>query len=100
MSGGEQQMLAMSRALVSDPSLLILDEMSMGLAPIIVRELFEAVAMLKEQGIAILIIEQFAETALRVADFAAVMSHGRIKAVGLPDEIAGELSSAYLGGAA
>ena len=100
LSGGEQQMLAMSRALVSEPSVLILDEMSMGLAPLIVRELFENVAMLKDQGIAILIIEQFAETALRVADFAAVMAHGRITAVGLPDQIAGQLSSAYLGGAA
>ena len=93
-------MLAMSRALVSEPSVLILDEMSMGLAPLIVRELFDNVAMLKDQGIAILIIEQFAETALRVSDFAAVMAHGRITAIGLPDQIAGQLSSAYLGGAA
>ncbi|MCU1373064.1 MAG: transporter related [Actinomycetia bacterium] len=100
LSGGEQQMLAMSRALVAEPSVLILDEVSMGLAPLIVRELYENVARLKELGIAMLIVEQFAETALAVADFAAIMAHGRIQAVGLPDEIAGELAGAYLGGVA
>jgi branched-chain amino acid transport system ATP-binding protein len=100
LSGGEQQMLAMSRALVANPSVLILDEVSMGLAPLIVRELYESVARLKEAGIAMLIVEQFADTALRVADYAAIMSHGRIEAVGMPDEIAGELAGAYLGGAA
>jgi branched-chain amino acid transport system ATP-binding protein len=100
LSGGEQQMLAMSRALIVDPQLLILDEVSMGLAPLIVRELYENVALLKEQGIAILVVEQFAETALGIADYAAIMAHGRITAIGYPDEIAGALSNAYLGGAA
>ena len=100
LSGGEQQMLAMSRALVTEPSVLILDEVSMGLAPLIVRELYENVALLKEQGIAMLIVEQFAETALGVADFAAIMNHGVIQAVGLAEEIAGELAGAYLGGVA
>ena len=100
LSGGEQQMLAMSRALVTEPEVLILDEVSMGLAPLIVRELYENVALLKEQGIAMLIVEQFAETALGIADYAAIMAHGRIQSVGLPDEIARELAGAYLGGAA
>ena len=67
---------------------------------LIVRELYENVALLKEQGIAILVVEQFAETALGIADYAAIMAHGRITAIGYPDEIAGALSNAYLGGAA
>jgi len=100
LSGGEQQMLAVSRAMTTEPALLILDEMSMGLAPLIVRELYENVAVLKEQGIAILIVEQFAEMALQVADIAAVMGQGRIQAVGPPDEIGELLSQSYLGGAA
>ena len=100
MSGGEQQMLSVARAVTTEPSLLILDEMSMGLAPLIVRELYENVARLKDQGIAILIIEQFAEMALQVADFAAIMGQGRIQAVGEPAEIGRMLSQSYLGGAA
>ena len=100
LSGGEQQMLALSRALTTDPSLLILDEMSMGLAPLIVRELYEAVAQLKDMGIAILVVEQFAQVALGVADVAAVMSQGRVEAIGRPDEIAEMISGSYLGGAA
>ena len=100
LSGGEQQMLAMARALTTDPQLLILDEVSMGLAPLIVAELYDAVAHLKEQGIAILVAEQFAETALKVADVAAIMGHGRIQEIGPPAEIAERLSGSYLGGAA
>ncbi len=100
LSGGEQQMLAMSRALTTDPELLILDEVSLGLAPLIVKELYEAVAHLTTLGIAILVVEQFAETALGVADVAAIMGHGRVKAIGAPSVIAEQLSSAYLGGAA
>ena len=100
LSGGEQQMLSVSRALTTEPALLILDEMSMGLAPLIVRELYENVAHLKDQGIAILIIEQFADMALKVADSAAIMGQGRIQAVGEPAEIGSILSQSYLGGAA
>jgi branched-chain amino acid transport system ATP-binding protein len=100
MSGGEQQMLAMSRALVSEPAVLLLDEISMGLAPIIVAELYDLVRQLGEEGITILLVEQFATTALKVADFAAVMTHGRIVAIGQPQDIEEHVSAAYLGGAA
>jgi len=100
LSGGEQQMLAMSRALATDPSLLILDEVSMGLAPLILKELYDAVGHLKEMGIAILAVEQFAEVALRVADVAAIMAQGRVQAIGPPTEIAAMVSGSYLGGAA
>ncbi|HVU61591.1 MAG TPA: ABC transporter ATP-binding protein [Mycobacteriales bacterium] len=100
MSGGEQQMLAMSRALVARPAVLLLDEISMGLAPIIVSELYALVRQLAEEGITILLVEQFATTALRVADFAAVMTQGRVIAVGEPQDIESRVSEAYLGGAA
>lgn len=97
MSGGEQQMLAMARALTTDPSLLLLDEISMGLAPLIVEQLYELVAQLASEGIAILLVEQFATTALAVADYAAIMTHGRIEQVGEPADITEHLSAAYLG---
>jgi branched-chain amino acid transport system ATP-binding protein len=97
MSGGEQQMLAMARALTTDPAILLLDELSMGLAPLIVAQLYEHVAELASSGISILIVEQFARTVLGVADIAAIMLHGQITSVGPPDEIEQELSSAYLG---
>jgi len=100
MSGGEQQMLAMSRALASDPALLILDELSMGLAPLIVDDLYETVAQIAASGVSILCIEQFARTALRVADYAAVMSNGRVVASGEPGEILQTMSDVILGGAA
>jgi branched-chain amino acid transport system ATP-binding protein len=100
LSGGEQQMLAMSRALTTDPSLLILDEVSMGLAPLILKELYDAVGHLKDMGIAILIVEQFADVALRVADVAAIMGQGQVQTVGPPADIAAMVSGSYLGGAA
>ena len=100
LSGGEQQMLAMSRALASDPALLLLDELSMGLAPLIVEELYETVQQIAESGVSILCIEQFARTALRVADYAAVMTGGRVVATGEPDEILATMSDVILGGAA
>ena len=100
MSGGEQQMLAMSRALASDPALLLLDELSMGLAPLIVDELYDTVARIAESGVSILCIEQFARTALRVSDYAAVMSGGRIVATGEPGEILDTMADVILGGAA
>jgi branched-chain amino acid transport system ATP-binding protein len=98
MSGGEQQMLAMSRALATDPALLLLDELSMGLAPLIVEELYERVADLARSGLSILIVEQFAQAVLGVATVASIMLHGRIVRTGAPTEIAEELTAAYLGG--
>ncbi|MDI2131598.1 ABC transporter ATP-binding protein [Yinghuangia seranimata] len=98
MSGGEQQMLAMARAIATDPAVLLIDELSMGLAPLVVEQLFEIVARIAGTGVTVLLVEQFAKTALGVADLAAVMTGGRITAVGTPDAIASRLHSAYLGG--
>ena len=97
LSGGEQQMLAMSRALATNPAILLLDELSMGLAPLIVHELYERVAELARSGLSILIVEQFAQSVLGVADRAAIMLHGRIDRVGDPADVAAELTAAYMG---
>jgi branched-chain amino acid transport system ATP-binding protein len=97
LSGGEQQMLALARAVATDPALLTLDEISMGLAPLIVAELYELVAQIAASGVAILVVEQFAQTALKVADYAAVMTQGKVRSFGQPADIEEELQSAYLG---
>jgi branched-chain amino acid transport system ATP-binding protein len=97
LSGGEQQMLAMARGLATSPALLLLDELSMGLAPIIVEELYEIVAQVAREGVSILVVEQFARTVLGVADYAAIMVSGRVVNVGKPSELEEELSAAYLG---
>lgn len=99
MSGGEQQMLAMARGLAVNPTLLFLDELSMGLAPLIVEELYEIVGQIAKSGVSILVVEQFARTVLGVADYAAIMLHGRVTAIGQPEDIAPELEAAYLGAA-
>jgi branched-chain amino acid transport system ATP-binding protein len=97
LSGGEQQMLAMSRALGTDPAVLFLDELSMGLAPLVVRELYEIVAQVAAEGVPILVVEQFARTVLGVADRAAIMLNGRIVREGVPTDLEEELTAAYMG---
>jgi branched-chain amino acid transport system ATP-binding protein len=96
LSGGEQQMLAISRALVTGPSVLLLDELSMGLAPLIVNELYELVGGLAGSGMTILLVEQFVATALSVATRAAIMVHGRIQQEGTPEEMADAALRVYL----
>jgi branched-chain amino acid transport system ATP-binding protein len=98
LSGGEQQMLSLARGLATSPALLLLDELSMGLAPMIVEELYGIVAQIASSGVSILVVEQFARTVLGVADTAALMLHGHVTRLGSPQEIEQELSSAYLGG--
>jgi branched-chain amino acid transport system ATP-binding protein len=101
LSGGEQQMLAIARALVGRPALLMLDEPSLGLAPLIVNQIFAAVAQLKRDGATILLVEQNARKALQVADRACILDTGRIVLEGDAAELAaGEaVQRAYLGGA-
>jgi branched-chain amino acid transport system ATP-binding protein len=99
MSGGEQQMLSLSRALLADPKLLLMDEISMGLAPMIVDQLFDTVAELKAQGLTIVLVEQYLTHALRLADICYVLAKGHVAFVGEPSELAGSttLTEAYLG---
>ncbi|GAC1331032.1 MAG: ABC transporter ATP-binding protein [Beijerinckiaceae bacterium] len=100
LSGGEQQMLAMGRAMMADPKVLLLDEPSMGLAPRFVEEIFRIVSELKAEGRTILLVEQNARAALEIADHAYVLESGRIKLSGPAAEVANDASvvAAYLGG--
>jgi len=98
LSGGDQQMLAMARGLAVDPAVLLLDELSMGLAPLVVEELYGIVSQIARSGTSILVVEQFARTVLGVADVAAIMVNGQIRRVGHPNDVEQELSAAYLGG--
>jgi branched-chain amino acid transport system ATP-binding protein len=99
LSGGEQQMLAIARALMSRPRLLLLDEPSMGLAPLLVREIFKILKQLNEQGLTILLVEQNARQALQLADFAYVMENGAIVLFGPSAELLDnpKVIAAYLG---
>jgi branched-chain amino acid transport system ATP-binding protein len=99
LSGGEQQMLAIARALMARPKVMLLDEPSMGLAPVIVQEVFATIRRLKSEGITLLLVEQFAQSALDVADYAYVMERGRIVTAGTPAELRRDerVLAAYLG---
>ncbi|AYO31305.1 MAG: branched-chain amino acid transport system ATP-binding protein [Thermoanaerobacteraceae bacterium] len=100
LSGGEQQMLAVGRALMSRPKLLMMDEPSLGLAPILVRDVFKIIQKIHEEGVTILLIEQNARMALKVADYAYVLETGAIALSGSGQELLKnqEVTRAYLGG--
>ncbi len=100
LSGGEQQMLAMSRALMAHPTLLMMDEPSMGLSPLLVSQVFDIIKDMNDKGITILLVEQNAEKALKIADRAYVLETGAITASGTGAELASspEIRKAYLGG--
>jgi branched-chain amino acid transport system ATP-binding protein len=101
LSGGERQMLAVGRALMSGPTLLMLDEPSLGLAPLVVQEIFRTVSALRETGVTILLVEQNARAALEVADHGYVLEMGRVSAQGPAGELAGDprVIDTYLGAA-
>ena len=99
LSGGEQQMLAIGRALMTNPDCLIMDEPSEGLAPIIIQGLWEAIGKLKEQGLSILLVEQNANLALKLVDYVHVMSKGQVVYSARPEELAAneQIKSSFLG---
>ncbi len=100
MSGGEQQMLAVGRALLGNPKLLLLDEPSMGLAPVLVDLIFETIQTIREQGTTVLVVEQNALAALEIADYAYVLESGHLATEGLAAELLDDdsVAAAYLGG--
>lgn len=99
LSGGEQQMLAIGRALMAHPKIILMDEPSMGLAPVIVEEVFATILQLKETGLPLLLVEQMAKKALEVADYVYVMESGRVVVEGIPSELRKNerVIAAYLG---
>ncbi|KRL21220.1 ABC transporter ATP-binding protein [Lentilactobacillus kisonensis] len=100
LSGGEQQMLAMGRALMANPKLILLDEPSMGLAPIFINEIFDIIKEINKQGTTVLLIEQNAKKALSIADRGYVLSTGKVQLAGTGEELLAneEVQKAYLGG--
>ena len=99
LSGGEQQMLALARALVAKPKLLLLDEISMGLAPLITQQLFETIRKSAASGVSMLLVEQYVDAALDLADYGYVLQKGRIVDMGEPSDLrsSAALTDAYLG---
>ena len=101
LSGGEQQMLALARAFVTDAPLILADELSMGLAPVIVDQIFDAVGVLRSEGRSVLLVEQYVERAVGVADYVYILNKGRVVFTGLPAECSSSAVFArYLQGAA
>jgi len=100
LSGGEQQMLAVARALVTDPALVMADELSVGLAPVIVDEILSAVESLRAGGVSLLIVEQYVERVLEIADYDYILHKGSIAFVGEPSQCRGSVFEQYMGGAA
>jgi branched-chain amino acid transport system ATP-binding protein len=100
LSGGEQQMLAVGRALMGSPKLLLLDEPSMGLAPVLVDLIFDTIQTIRDQGTTVLVVEQNALAALRIADYAYLLESGRLKLEGLGSDLArnDDIVRAYMGG--
>jgi branched-chain amino acid transport system ATP-binding protein len=99
LSGGEQQMLAVARGIMSEPIVLMIDELSLGLAPVLVLDLFQTLQKLKQEGLTMLLVEQNVQMALAVSDYAFVLSHGRVELDGPSSELAKNehVRAAYLG---
>jgi branched-chain amino acid transport system ATP-binding protein len=100
LSGGEQQMLTLARALMSRPTILLLDEPSVGLSPLIVNEIFDIIKQLNEDGMSILLVEQNVNKALQVADYFYLLDQGKVTFGGTPDQLQNDdiIKRAYLGG--